>query len=196
MKSKNICNVNLLYFIFLISILHILWFVYYNKQCILIFVSCCLAIYIINKNMIVVLGISLILVDSLYLLNLVKKEGFLGVNDKNDENDTSNNYENDENDENNTSNNYENYENDTSNNLLNSKSKSKSKGKNETVTNRITTISDEESDEETNYLHDKSIIKKMKQLNPIILETLKNMNSVHIKELNESINNLTDKIDP
>jgi hypothetical protein len=163
--------------------------------------------------MIVVLGISLILVDSLYLLNLVKKEGFLGVNDKNDENDTSNNYENDENDENNTSNNYENdendendenntsnnyenYENDTSNNLLNSKSKSKSKGKNETVTNRITTISDEESDEETNYLHDKSIIKKMKQLNPIILETLKNMNSVHIKELNESINNLTDKIDP
>jgi len=190
---KNIYNnVKLLYFIFLISILNVLWFVNYNKHCILIFVSCCLAIYIINKNMIVVLGISLILVDSLYLLNLVKKEGFLGDDNENDisnnlsknyKNDM--NYENDENDEND-----ENYENDISNNV------SKSKDKNETFTNVITTISDEENDEETNYLHDKSIIKKMKQLNPIILETLKNMNSVHIKELNESLNNLTDKIDP
>jgi len=183
MKGKNICNnVNLLYFIFLISILNMLWFIYYNKRCILIFLSCCLAIYIINKNMIVVLGISLILVDSLYLLNLVKREGFLGDDTSNDENDTSN-------DENETSND----ENDISNNLL--KSKSKSKGKNETFTN-TPSISDEESDEETNYMHDKSIIKKMKQLNPIILDTLKNMNSVDIKELNESINNLTDKIDP
>ena len=93
MKSKNICNnVNVLYFIFLISILNILWFVYYNKRCILIFVCCCLAIYIINKNMIFVLGISLILVDSLYLLNLVKKEGFLGDEIvENYENDVSNN---------------------------------------------------------------------------------------------------------
>jgi len=191
MKMKgynNICNnINVLYFIFLISIINILWFVNYNKRCILIFVSCCLAIYIINKNMIIVLGISLILVDSLYLLNLVKKEGFLGDNRvENYENDASNNSSNDEDDEN--------FENDASNNLL--KGKSKSKSKNETFTNIINSISDEESDEETDYMHDKSIIKKMKQINPIILETLKNMNSVHIKELNESINNLTDKIDP
>jgi hypothetical protein len=138
--------------------------------------------------MIVVLGISLILVDSLYLLNLVKKEGFLGDDRvENYENDASNNSLNDEDDEN-----FETNENDASNNSL----KSKDKDKNETFTNIISGISDEESDEETNYMHDKSIIKKMKQLNPIILETLKNMNSVHIKELNESINNLTDKIDP
>jgi len=196
MKGKNICNnVNLLYFIFLISILNVLWFVYYNKRCILIFLSCCLAIYIINKNMIVVLGLSLILVNSLYLLNLVKKEGFLGDNRiENYENDASNNSLNDEDDENNE--NDENDENDASNNLLKSKNKDKDKDKNETFTNIISGISDEESDEETNYMHDKSIIKKLKQLNPIILETLQNMNSVHIKELNESINNLTDKIDP
>lgn len=181
---KNICNnVNVLYFIFLISILNILWFLNYNKRCILIFLSCCLAIYIINKNMIIVLGISLIIVDSLYLFNLVKKEGFLGDNqDENYENDASNNLLNNDEDD----------ENDASNNLLNNKSKDK----NESFTNTISSISDEESDEETNYMHDKSIMKKMKQLNPIILETLKNMNSVHIKELNESINNLTDKIDP
>ena len=199
---KNICNnINLLYFIFLISILNIIWFVYYNKRCILIFVCCCLAIYIINKNMIFVLGISLILVDSLYLLNLVKKEGFVGDEIvENYENDVSNNsskkknendenFQNDENDEND-----ENFENDASNNLL--KTKGETKGENETFTNIINGISDEESDEETNYMHDKSIIKKMKQLNPIILDTLKNMNSVHIKELNDSINHLTDKIDP
>jgi hypothetical protein len=145
--------------------------------------------------MIVVLGLSLILVNSLYLLNLVKKEGFLGDNRiENYENDASNNSLNDEDDENNE--NDENDENDASNNLLKSKNKDKDKDKNETFTNIISGISDEESDEETNYMHDKSIIKKLKQLNPIILETLQNMNSVHIKELNESINNLTDKIDP
>ena len=42
----------------------------------------------------------------------------------------------------------------------------------------------------------KSIIKKLKQLNPIILNTIENMNSVHIKEINKTINNLTDKMDP
>ena len=54
----------------------------------------------------------------------------------------------------------------------------------------------EDNDEESKYMHDKSIIKKLKQLNPIILNTLENMNSVHIKEINKTINNLTDKIDP
>ena len=71
-------NVKLLYFIFLISILNMLWFVHYNQRCILVYICLCLAIYIINKNMIFVLGISLILVDSFYILNLVKKEGFWG----------------------------------------------------------------------------------------------------------------------
>ena len=188
---KNICNVNLLYLICLISILNIIWFSFYNKRCILIFLCCCLAIYIINQNMIFVLGISLILVDSLYLFNLVKKEGFLGdennENNENYENDTSNNLldtSNDEMDE--IDENYENY--DASNNLL--------KSKNETFTNTINSISDEESDEELNYMHDKSIIKKLKHLNPNMIDTLANMNSVNIKELNEIINNLTDKLDP
>ena len=159
---KSLCNVNLLYLICLISILNIIWFAFYNQRCILIFLCCCLAIYIINKNMIFVLGLSLILVDSLYLFNLVKKEGFLG----DDENDASNNL----------------LENDVSNNLLKSNN-------NETFIN-------DESDEETNYMHDKSVIKKLKQLNPNMIDTISNMNSVHIKEINKTINNLTNKIDP
>ena len=171
---KSLCNVNLLYFICLISILNIIWFAFYNQRCILIFLCCCLAIYIINKNMIFVLGLSLILVDSLYLFNLVKKEGFLG----DDENDASNNLL-----ENDASNNLlENYENDVSNNLLKSNN-------NETFIN-------DESDEETNYMHDKSVIKKLKQLNPNMIDTIANMNSVHIKEINKTINNLRNNIDP
>jgi hypothetical protein len=127
--------------------------------------------------MIFVLGISLIIVDSLYLFNLVKKEGFLG----DDENDASNNLL--ENDENDASNNL--LENDASNNLLKPIN-------NETFTNTI----NEESDEETNYVHDKSTIKKLKQLNPNMIDTISKMNSVHIKEINKTINNLRDNIDP
>jgi hypothetical protein len=52
-----------------------------------------------------------------------------------------------------------------------------------------------DKDEESKYMHDKSIIKKLKQLNPIILNTLENMNSVHIKEINKTINNLTNNPD-
>lgn len=197
MKGYNICNVNLLYLICLISILNIIWFAFYNKRCILIFLCCCLAIYIINKNMIFVLGISLILVDSLYLFNLVKKEGFLG-----DENDTSNLLDtNDTNYENDISNNLldtndTNYENDTSNNLLDTNDENDTSNNNEMFTNTINTISDEENDEALNYMHDKSIIKKLKHLTPNMIDMLANMNSVHIKELNETINNLTDRLDP
>ena len=169
---KSLCNVNLLYFICLISILNIIWFAFYNQRCILIFLCCCLAIYIINKNMIFVLGLSLILVDSLYLFNLVKKEGFLGDDT---ENDASNNLL-----ENDASNNL--LENDASNNLL------------ESINNETFTNINEESDEETNYVHDKSTMKKLKQLNPNMIDTISNMNS--IKEINKTINNLRDNIDP
>jgi hypothetical protein len=127
--------------------------------------------------MIFVLGISLILVDSLYLFNLVKIEGFLG-----DEYDTSNNSNKPEREKRSF------YETDPSDNLM--------KNKSENFSNTNSDNTAEESDEESDYMHDKSIIKKLKQLNPIILNTIENMNSVHIKEINKTINNLTDKMDP
>ena len=220
MKGRMIThNVNLLYFIFLIAIVNMLWFVYYNQRCILVYICLCLAIYIINKNMIFVLGISLILVDSFYLLNLVKKEGFWGDSVGSEGFDMSDN-ENDETDKN--AENYKNYDiknakrynddDDMSSNSIDSNIKN-AKGYDDMSSNSIDSNikketenflnmlegyedEDEENDEESKYMHDKSIIKKLKQLNPLILNTLENMNSVHIKEINKTINNLTDKIDP
>ena len=210
MKGYNITrNVNLLYFIFLISILNMIWFVYHNQRCIFIYVCLCLAIYIINKNMIFVLGISLILVDSFYILNLVKKEGFWGdtglegfeISDKSDENYKNYDMKNAKhyNDDDDISSNS--MKNINSTNELN---ESNIKKETENFLNIINKIEENhandeeenEEDEESNYMHDKSIIKKLKQLNPIILNTLENMNSVHIKEINKTINNLTNKIDP
>ena len=205
MKMKNSYithNVNLLYFIFLLSILNILWFVYYNQRCILIFICISLAIYLINKNMIFVLGISLLLVDSFYLLNLVKKEGFWGdkmyslegFNNKNDKyqlDDIDENEENEENDK------------DVSNNVINTSKSDVITNDSESILKLFLNNSIEnknekeefEDDEESNYMHDKSIIKKLKQLNPIILNTIENMNSLHIKEINKTINELTNKVD-
>lgn len=208
MKGRMIThNVNLLYFIFLIAIVNMLWFVYYNQRCILVYICLCLAIYIINKNMIFVLGISLILVDSFYLLNLVKKEGFWGdsvgfegfdISDNetdlsNNETDLSNN-ENAENYKNYDIKNAKHYNDDDD---ISSNKVSNLKKETENFLNMFDEgYEDEENDEESKYMHDKSIIKKLKQLNPLILNTLENMNSVHIKEINKTINNLTDKIDP
>jgi len=71
-------NVYLLYFIFLISIINITWFIYHkNYDNIIIFITIGLLIYLINKNMIFVLGISIIITNILY----IKKEGLeLGKN--------------------------------------------------------------------------------------------------------------------
>jgi len=77
---KILKNVYILYAVFLISLLNIGWFIYYNNYNSLIaFITCCLTIYLINHNMIIVLGLSMILVNTLSMFNLVKmnnQEGF------------------------------------------------------------------------------------------------------------------------
>jgi hypothetical protein len=77
---KILQNVFILYVVFLISLLNIGWFIYYNNYNSLIaFITCCLIVYLINHNMIVVLGVSMILVNTLSMFNLVKiinKDGF------------------------------------------------------------------------------------------------------------------------
>jgi hypothetical protein len=148
--------------------------------------------------MIFVLGISLILVDSLYLLNLVKKEGFWG--DALHEGFDTDKYQLDDIDE-------RDQDQDVSQNKI---TVTKSKINNDAIdilklilnandeTKQKKTIEKfgEDEDEDSEYMHDKSIIKKLKQLNPIILNTIENMNSLHIKEINKTINELTNKMDP
>jgi hypothetical protein len=49
---------------------------------------------------------------------------------------------------------------------------------------------DEDEDEESAYMQDKTIIKKLKKLNPVIMDTLMNMTSRDIELMNKSINNV------
>jgi hypothetical protein len=203
---KLFYNVKLLYFIFLISILNMIWFIYYNQRCILIYVCLCLAIYLINQNMIFVLGISLILVDSFYILNLVKTEGFWGdkmegfdMPKKSNIKESKESKESNENYKNYDMKNAKKYNEDDDISLNSIKELSKNK---ENFLNLFdkdegyeSDTSNKSKDEESNYMHDKSIINKLKQLDPIILNTIENMNSVHIKEINKTINSLTNKID-
>lgn len=68
-------NVNVLYLIFLLSVINILWFFYYNHyKNIIIFITLGLFISLITKNMIIVLGISLLLVNIYFILTENKKE--------------------------------------------------------------------------------------------------------------------------
>ena len=81
---KILQNVYILYVIFLISLLNIGWFIYHNNYNSLIaFITCCLTVYLINHNMIVVLGISMIVVNTLSMFNLVKIINNSGVKEGN-----------------------------------------------------------------------------------------------------------------
>jgi hypothetical protein len=179
LKTMNITmnifkNIYALYFIFLVAILHAGWFLYYKQfKSIIIFATSCLVIYLINKNMILVLGLSIIIVDLLYLLN--KKEGF---EENIDSNDISNNDLND-------------LLNNVSNNVSNDLSNVDSMD----ISNNIETFDDIElnKDSMSDYMEDKTIIEK---LNPIIVDSIKRMNSTYIEELNKSINALNNLKDP
>jgi len=46
---------------------------------------------------------------------------------------------------------------------------------------------------DNDYMHDKNILNKLKKLDPNILNTLQNMNSMNIKEINKTINQITNK---
>jgi hypothetical protein len=122
--------------------------------------------------MIFVLGISIIIVDILYLVN--NKEGFKDVDlDSKDESDESD-----------------------EDNKLNKQNISKIKKDKEFKSD--TNDSDTESDSESisEYMQDKSIIKKLKKINPIILNEIQNMNSIEIKELNKALNEINSLKDP
>jgi hypothetical protein len=202
---KLLKNINVLYLVFLISIINIGWYVYYNKyNSILIFAVCCLVSYLINKNMIIVLTASIIIINILNSLNLVKEvsKGLEGFEEP---------IENIENIENIESN--ESIE-EIQAKIRSTMDKISKLDKNTDLDidldmpNVIDNVSlgkklskildgyedmkniDEDEDEESAYMQDKTIIKKLKKLNPVIMDTLMNMTSRDIELMNKSINNV------
>ena len=162
-KSTNIKNtinifknVQVLYFIFFVSILQVLWLLYKNDQnSIIIFASCCLVLYLINKNMIFVLGLSLIIVN---IYSLVKTtEGF---EEKKEE--------------------------------IESDMETESKGMN--LDSIDEPLEKEGYTDNEDLMEDKTIMKKIKQLDPLVFNTIKNLNSVDIDKINKTINELTNKV--
>lgn len=66
-NSTNSTNI-ILYLFILVSILNTIWFLYYNEyKMLLIFISCCLVFYFVNKNIIFLLALSTIITDIVYL---------------------------------------------------------------------------------------------------------------------------------
>ena len=144
-------NVKLLYLVFIITLVNLSWFLYKkDKESLVVFLTFSLVIYLVNKNMIFVLGIPIIIAN---IYSLFKKEGFEDEEKKN------------------TTETFEEIE-------------------KENVTETFEEI------EENDYMHDKTIIKKLKELNPIVLDTIHKMSSVDIEELNKTINTFTKTIDP
>lgn len=171
-------NIYVLYFIFLVSILHAGWFLYYKHfKSIIIFATSCLVIYLVNKNMIIVLGISIIIVDLLYILN--KKEGF---EEKDSSMDNSNNS---------IMETIMKLSIDNSNNLL--INENMINATDETDETNVDYNSQTDKEKMSNYMEDKTIIKK---LNPIIADSIKKMNSIYIEELNKNMNALNNFKDP
>jgi hypothetical protein len=177
---KNIFkNVYLLYFIFLLTIINIGWLIYdkkYNK--ITIFFSSCLGVYIITKNMIFVLSISLILVN---IIGFIKKEGFEDKDDKDDKDKDDKDKDDKDKDDKDKD------DKDKDDKDKDDKDKDDKHDKDDELENEK---------KESIYMEDKSVIKKLKKLNPLVFETIKNMNANQIDEINETINKLKNIIDP
>jgi hypothetical protein len=166
-------NVILLYFVFIFALINLGWFLYKkDKESLIVFLTFSLVIYLINKNMIFVLGIPIIIAN---IYSFFKKEGFEDENGEKVDNPT------------------EKFEDETD-----EKDKKSEQVENENSTGKSTGKSTEnfEEIEENDYMQNKTIIKKLKELNPIVLDTLHKMSSVDIEELNKTINTFTSTIDP
>ena len=197
---KILKNINVLYLVFLISIINVSWYVYYNKyNSILAFAVCCLVIYLINKNMIIVLGISIIIINLLNSLNLVK-EGFEEPIENIESNES---IEEIQSKIRSTMDTISKLEKDSNldididiPNVMDNESLGKKLSKILDNYENIDDINDE--DEESAYMQDKTILKKLKKLNPVIMETLMNLSSRDIDVMNKSINNIKNEtvLDP
>jgi len=185
-RSQSILqNVYLLYALFIAALLHLGYFVL-NQETILL-VSFSLAVvfvYLVNPNMVVVLATSLVFVDMLYLVKKVP-EGFEDSIDGSGSNVSTETKAL------------------TLTNLLEKASEihseeSKKQKDSEssssvestgTLKEKMTGKSIDEDNQESNDV--KSIVTKLKDSNPELAESLLQLNSVDINELNKLINNLS-----
>ena len=193
---KNILNnVMLLYGLFILTCINIGYFLYNNEfQSILFFSISCLIIYLINKNMIIILGLSILFVNVNRALR--KKEGFKEGN-KNKKKNKPNPQMTDTTVESDTIE-------DSSETIDPLEIDSLETDPLETDpletdpleidaleidTNDITENFD-------NYVYDKNTFNKFRKINSKVFNTYKNLGSVHINEFNSYINSLRSFIDP
>jgi len=193
---KGIKSITLLYFVVFLSTINIIWFLYYNFHSVIIFFTCCLAIYLITKNMIYVLGISLFITDILYLVNKkLKYEGFEDSDEPEDVQDAQKDVQDVEQD----------IEQDVEEDILediqddltfkNTKEFIQyddyeyDESKIDTNVDSSDTNDIDKSDND--YMQDKNIVNKLKKLDPTILNTLQKINSLNIEEINKTINQIT-----
>jgi hypothetical protein len=57
-----------------------------------------------------------------------------------------------------------------------------------------TKVNELDNDEESTFMEDKALMKKIKKFDPIIFDTIKNLNPVDIDKINKTINELTNKV--
>lgn len=188
MKTKKINmpmsilkNVQMLYFVFFLSLINVVWLVYYNKiKSIIIFASCCLAFYLINKNMIFVLGLSLVIVNIASLVNT--KEGYKNKRKSEKVEDDDDDDDNDDTDEKEA---FKHDEEDDKLEKLKKLYKSKLDEEQE---------QEEQEDEESNFMQDKKLMNKIKKIDPDMFNKIKNLNSLDIDKINKTINQITNKV--
>lgn len=228
MKNKILNNIILLYIVFTLTCVDIGYFLYKNEfQSILIFSISCLIIYLMNKNMIVVLGISILFVN----LNrfLQKKEGFKEGNKKKKKNNSSAPDESEQPDGQSYFQSPPNNSFKTPNSLDESPDESPDEQNNsdEPAFSPLSPKSEEPSESSSdgcknppcnsteiiettdtttssaepfvNYIYDTNVFNKIKKNIPNMFDTLQkdtiqNINSVHINEINSYINSMRNVI--
>lgn len=204
-------NVYLLYFLFIATLLHLGYFLFTNENVLIAsFSIAVLFLYLVNPNMVIVLGISLIFVDLLYLVQKVP-EGFDSSGNDMSGNDMSGN--------NMSGNKMSGTRVDVSGikvkepftdkdgqplTITNLFNKVKELNENEepdlknavntmvgakgVIKEKLTENSIEEVDKQSSKV--KSLINTVKDMSPELSESLKSINTIDINELNKLINNL------
>jgi hypothetical protein len=196
-------NIYLLYFLFFATIVHLGYFLLKSEsQSIVIFSLVFLFVYLIDTNMVIVLGISLVFTDLLYMIQKMP-EGFTAKKDVSG-NDISGNM---------TKGNM------TKGNMTEGLTNKKKKGMNKKKENMTNKDKEEEYEDAVNPLVEasetigkekmegknledvqedskkmKSVLDKLKNT-PEMVDSLKTLNGIDIHELNKLINNLNTVVD-
>jgi len=210
--SGKLQNVSLLYFLFIATLVHLGYFALQAEtQSLVIFSLAFLFVYLIEKNMVIVLGISLVFTDLLYIIQRMP-EGFTNkdcsLNDPscNEVNDASGNKEtmkNQKKEKKNTKDRKSNTERMTNREGMDTESVNPliqakyimGQDTSETVTDEKDAFTGSELETvQQDSKQMKYVLDKIKQ-NPDIVDSIKTLNGIDIHELNKLINNLNAAVD-